>query len=94
MKNVVDANILASISDCDSGIAMNCASSGQITLNELVGRINKILGKNISPVYEKSRAGDIKHSFADIHLAKSKINYTPSVSFEEGLKLTIESYLS
>lgn len=93
VKNVVDANILASISDCDSGIAMNCASSGQITLNELVDRINKILGKNISPVYEESRAGDIKHSFADIHLAKSKINYTPSVSFEEGLKLTIESYL-
>ena len=94
VKNVVDANILASISDCDSGIAMNCASSGQITLNELVGHINKILGKNISPVYEEARAGDIKHSFADIHLAKSKINYTPSVSFEEGLKLTIESYLS
>jgi len=94
VKNVVDANILASISDCDSGIAMNCASSGQITLNELVGHINKILGKNISPVYEKPRAGDIKHSFADIHLAKSKINYTPTVSFEEGLKLTIESYLS
>jgi len=94
VKNVVDANILASISDCDSGIAMNCASSGQITLNELVGHINKILGKNISPVFEEPRAGDIKHSFADIHLAKSKINYTPSVSFEEGLKLTIESYLS
>lgn len=94
VKNVVDANILASISDCDSGIAMNCASSGQITLNELVGHINKILGKNISPVFEEPRAGDIKHSFADIHLAKTKINYTPSVSFEEGLKLTIESYLS
>ena len=94
VKNVVDANILASISDCDSGIVLNCAANGQITLNELVGHINKILGKNVSPIYEQPRAGDIKHSFADIHLAKTKINYNPSVSFEDGLKLTIESYLS
>lgn len=94
VKNVVVANILAAVSDCESGIAMNCAVGGQITLNQLVEHINIILGKNIKPVYREPRAGDIKHSFADIQLAKSKINYNPLISFEEGLKLTIESYIN
>lgn len=92
VKNVVDANILAAVTDCESGIAMNCAAGGQITLNQLVEYINNILGKNIKPVYKEPRAGDIKHSFADIHLAESKIGYIPSVNFEEGLKLTAKSY--
>lgn len=92
VKNVVEANILAALTGCESGIAMNCAAGGQITLNQLVKYINNILGKNIKPVYKDPRAGDIKHSFADIHLAKDKIGYSPSVNFEEGLKLTADSY--
>lgn len=94
VANVVDANILSAFSTCDSGIAMNCACNGQISLNELVRFINKNLNKDVKPTYEKSRAGDIKHSFADIALAESKISYKPKISFEEGLKLTIDSYLS
>jgi UDP-glucose 4-epimerase len=93
ISNVVKANILAALADCDSGITLNCAMNGQITLNELIKYINDILKKNIKPVYKKPRPGDIKHSFADIRLAKNKINYEPSVNFEEGLKLTIDSYL-
>ena len=70
VSNVVEANILAATTDCESGLAMNCAASGQITLNELVKSINRILGKDIKPLYEKPRAGDIKHSFADIGKVK------------------------
>ncbi|MBK6506687.1 MAG: SDR family oxidoreductase [Ignavibacteria bacterium] len=93
VSNVVDANILASSSPCDSAIAINCACSGQITLNELVGHINKLLGKNVKPKYADPRTGDIKHSFADIRMAKEKINFVPSVDFEKGLELTVNSYL-
>lgn len=92
VENVIDANILAATSDCDSGITMNCACHGKITLNNLVKYINENLGKNIQPVYHNARAGDIKHSYADIELAKSKINYTPKIDFQKGLKLTIKSY--
>lgn len=92
VTNVVDANILAATSDCDSGIVMNCAYSGYITLNELVKKINLNLNKEIVPRYEKPRAGDIKHSFADISLAKSKINYLPKINFDNGLKVTIDSF--
>ncbi len=92
ISNVVEANILAATSDCESGISMNCAFSGRVTLNELVKCINEILDKNIKPKYEDPRQGDIKHSFADITLAKNKINFNPSVDFMPGLRLTIESF--
>lgn len=92
VSNVVDANILSATTNCESGIAMNCAFSGFVTLNELVAKINKNLGKDVKPVYENTRAGDIKHSFADIKKAMEKINYKPGVDFETGLKLTIQSF--
>lgn len=92
VSNVVNANILAAFAKCDTGIAMNCAYSGRITLNELVQSINKILKKNIEPVYEKQRPGDIKHSFADINLAKEKIGFNTTIDFETGLNNTIEFF--
>jgi len=92
VRNVIEGNILAATTDCESGIAMNCACHGRITLNELVANINEILGKNVKPIYKESRAGDIKHSFADIHLAETNLRYTPLVNFKEGLRITIDSF--
>lgn len=92
VRNVIEGNILAATIDCESGIAMNCACHGRITLNELVANINEILGKNVKPVYKEPRAGDIKHSFADIDLAGKNLHYKPLVEFKEGLKITIESF--
>lgn len=92
ISNVVQANILAATADCESGISVNCAVSGQITLNELIREMNKLMNKDIKPVYEGPRAGDIKHSYADVNLAEKTLGYKPVVSFQEGLKKTIESY--
>lgn len=92
ISNVVQANILAATADCESGITVNCAVSGQITLNELIREMNKLMNKDIKPVYEGPRAGDIKHSYADVNLAEKTLGYKPVVSFQEGLKKTIESY--
>lgn len=89
--NVVEANLLAATANCDMGVAMNCACHRQITVNELVGHINRILGKNIKPLYTNPRPGEIKHSCADISRAQALLNYKPLVSFEEGLRLTIEA---
>jgi nucleoside-diphosphate-sugar epimerase len=92
VANVVEANILAATKDIGSGLVMNCACHGQITLNELVIQINNLLGKNIETIYAKSREGDIKHSFADIRLIKEKLNFIPNISFTLGLKKTIEFF--
>lgn len=92
VSNVINANILSATSSCDSGISINCACHGYITLNQLVDFINEYLGKKIEPEYLPARAGDIKHSYADISLAKEKIDYYPDIDFQTGLKLTIESF--
>jgi nucleoside-diphosphate-sugar epimerase len=58
----------------------------------MLQQINHITGKDISPIYAESRAGDIKHSQADITRAKEHLGYEPIVSFGEGLRRTIEWY--
>ena len=89
VSNVVEANILAAFKECHTPLLMNCAMHGQITLNELVNRINDLTGNNIEPIYCKPRLGEIKHSFADIDLIKKELNYSPSVSFLNGIGLTL-----
>ncbi|CAN5533445.1 SDR family oxidoreductase [soil metagenome] len=92
IENVINANLLASQCTYETGLTMNCACHERITLNDLVDKINADLGKKVKALYEDPRKGDIKHSFADIDLAKSKIGYEPKVNFEEGLKKTINSF--
>ncbi len=92
IQNTIEVNIRATEADCPPGVVMNAAVHQRTTLNELVAMINKILGKNIQPVYTEPRPGDIKHSFADITRLKETLGYQPSVLFEEGLRRTIAWY--
>ncbi len=61
-----------------------------ITLNELVNKLNVILGKNIEPVYTNPQLGDVKHSMADIALARKVLGFEPGYDFEYGLRKTID----
>ncbi len=90
IANVVEANILATEVDSPPGEVYNCAVHQRITLNELVDAINRIVGKNIQPIYADPRPGDVKHSFADISKIQQQMGYQPKIKFEEGLRLTIE----
>ncbi|OIO40648.1 LPS biosynthesis protein WbpP [Candidatus Pacearchaeota archaeon CG1_02_31_27] len=91
VKNVVNANILALNSlKVHFGETLNIACGRSISINELTELINKFTGKNIKPVYEKPRPGEIKHSLANVDKAKKLIGYKPLYSFEQGLKETIK----
>ena len=92
VKNVVEGNLLAATKDVKSGLVMNCACHGQVTLNELVKQINNLLNKNIEPIYAEPRPGDIKHSFANIELIKKILDFKPTISFLDGLSSTIKFY--
>ena len=92
VQNVVEANLLACTAPGVGGQVFNVACGDRITLNSMLEDINKILGKRIEPIYATPRAGDIKHSQADITRAKEHLGYKPQVSFEEGLRRTIEWY--
>ncbi|MBW6451262.1 MAG: SDR family oxidoreductase [DPANN group archaeon] len=93
IKNVVNANILATkVKENLNGETINVACNERITLNELVNLLNKHLNTNIEPEYVDEKAGDIKHSLADISKAKQLIGYSPITFLEEGLKETIKWY--
>ncbi len=92
VKNVVLANLLACETDAADGEAVNVACGERISLLDLVREINRLLGTNIEPIFEAERAGDVKHSLADISKAERLLGYHPEVDFAEGLDLTI-SYM-
>lgn len=90
VQNNVDANLLACTAPNAAGKMFNVACGERITLNQLVELLNDILGKDIEPVYEEERAGDVKHSLADISLARDIMRYEPEYGFKEGLLKTVE----
>jgi nucleoside-diphosphate-sugar epimerase len=89
IDNVVEANVLAAEGDA-SGVAVNVACGDRITVNELVERINDILGTDINPVYDDPRPGDVRHSMADLDLVGEELGYEPDVEFQDGLERNIE----
>jgi len=92
VANVVEANIRAAeVTEVEKRI-FNIACGQRITVMELVEWINRILGKDIKPVFDPPRPGDIKHSYADISLAQKYLDYQPKVNFEAGLRATIKWY--
>jgi nucleoside-diphosphate-sugar epimerase len=92
VSNVVEANILASKAQDVSGEAFNIACGERTTVNSLVNTINEVLKKNIDPVHDEPRPGDVKNSFAEISKARKMLKYEPLVPFNEGLKKTINWY--
>ncbi len=93
VANVCAGNLLAATAGKQAaGQAMNLAVGDRISLLELVGQINTILGTRIEPVFAPPRAGDVKHSQADTARAQALLGFQPKVTFAEGLARTIEWY--
>jgi nucleoside-diphosphate-sugar epimerase len=92
VANVVDANLLATTAEGASGRVFNIACGACTTLNELLQHVNEILGTGIAAQYTAPRAGDVKHSLADIGAASEILGYEPKVAFRDGLERTIEWY--
>lgn len=91
IDNVVHGNLLACQSDSRAaGKVINLACGDSISLLDLIRDINTLLGTNIEPNFEAPRAGDIKHSCADISLARDLLGFSPVVDFREGLRRTLE----
>jgi len=92
VDNVVQANLLAARAKHTAGEVVNIACGEAVTVNEIISMINAITHKNVKPKYSPPRKGDVKHSLADISLAKKLIGYEPVVSFKAGLELAIDWY--
>ena len=94
IDNVVQANLKAADAPKEAcGKAFNVGSGGAVTVNQVIAAINRALGKAVPAKYVAPRAGDVRHSHADISLAGEMLGYEPAVSFEDGLRKTIEFFL-
>jgi UDP-glucose 4-epimerase len=56
-----------------------------------VKHLNELLGTSLQPVHGPARAGDVRHSLADIALARRDLGFEPQVSFREGLARTLKA---
>jgi nucleoside-diphosphate-sugar epimerase len=92
IDNVVEANLRAAEAEGAAGRSYNIACGVATTLNDVVSVIGQVLGRPIEARHEPERAGDIKHSVADISAARRELGYTAAVSFAEGLRRTIDWY--
>ncbi len=94
VENAVHANLLAARSSRPiKGQTINVACGTRIDVNELAALMAKIVGKpHLAAIHKPERAGDVKHSLADLSRAREVLGYTPIVGFEEGLRPTVEWY--
>lgn len=94
VDNAVHANLLAA--RCEQkigGEVMNVAVGQRVTVNELAAGMAKLMGRpELTPVHKEDRAGDVKHSLAELALTRNIIGYEPIVPFEKGLESTVRWY--
>jgi UDP-glucose 4-epimerase len=90
VDNVVDANLLALESDAGAGEVFNVACGERVTLNAVLDQLRAQTGIDLEPDHQPGRAGEVRHSQADISRARQTFGYRAAVPFAEGLQRTIE----
>ncbi|HZQ24415.1 MAG TPA: SDR family oxidoreductase [Terriglobales bacterium] len=94
VDDVVQANLLAckAVAEEVSGQVFNVAAGSRIDLNQTFQVLKNLTGYNGDVAYAKERAGDVKHSLADISKTQKYLGYKPRFTFEEGLSRTVNWY--
>ena len=90
IDNIVSANLKAAETTNGLGQIINIANGERISLNQLLKELAVLTGKsNVSVDYQPARAGDVKHSLADITRAREWLGYEPQVDLQVGLEKTM-----
>lgn len=94
VTNVVEANLLACHAPAEraAGAVFNIGYGVATSIRELWDRVADLVGVNVEPLHEATRAGDVRHSFASIALAREQLGYIPAVNLVEGLQRTVAYY--
>jgi UDP-N-acetylglucosamine/UDP-N-acetyl-alpha-D-glucosaminouronate 4-epimerase len=92
IENCVEANLLACTAPGAAGQVFNVACAERTTLLDVVNGLSEIVGRPLKAQHAPARAGDIKHSLADITRAREILGYTGKIRFAEGLRRTVDWY--
>jgi UDP-glucose 4-epimerase len=90
VENAVQALCKAATAPGAVGNVYNVGAGGRHHLLDLVRHLNAILGTTLEPVFAPARSGDVRHSQADISLARRDLGYEPLIDFPEGLGRTVD----
>jgi nucleoside-diphosphate-sugar epimerase len=94
VANVVDGTLLALGAQGVPGKVFNIACGERVSVNRLIEELWKLTGKEVEPRYEEARRGEVIHSHADVSRAERELDYRPTFSLAEGLRLTTEYFES
>ncbi|NBO65463.1 MAG: SDR family oxidoreductase, partial [Acidobacteria bacterium] len=92
IENVVDANLRAAHSALAVGAVINVGIGQRVTLNQILAELQKIVGTALDPIMAAPRAGDVRHSLADLTRARKLLGYHPLVDLTLGLRRTVAWY--
>jgi nucleoside-diphosphate-sugar epimerase len=92
VDNVVEACLLAGQADRVGGEVFNVGCGVRISLLEIISRLESLLGRRLTRQHTPARAGDVRHTLADIDKAKRMLGYVPVVEFDEGFRRTVEFF--
>lgn len=94
VDNVVEANILAMKANSGAGEVFNIGCGQGTTLVQLIDRLTDLLEVPLKPVFTGPRAGDVRHSLADVTKARALLGYRPGIDLPTGLGLAMGWYRS
>ena len=92
VENAVEANLLACQAPKAAGEMVNIACGDRVTVAGLAYMIGEIVGNPLEPKTKPARAGDVRHSLADVTRAADVLGYRPRVGLREGLEITVRWY--
>jgi len=94
VTDVVQGVLLACHAKNVSGEVINVANGGRVSLLELVRALQTIFCSNLEPSFGPPREGDVRDSQADIFKARQLLGFSPTVTFDDGLRRTVAWYRS
>jgi UDP-glucose 4-epimerase len=92
IDNVVEANVLAARAPGVAGEVFNVGCGSRVSLLEIAGQLEALLGRKVERRHTPPRPGDVRHTLADVAKAERLLGYRPLVGFDEGFRRTFEYF--
>ncbi|HIC94706.1 MAG TPA: NAD-dependent epimerase/dehydratase family protein [Anaerolineae bacterium] len=89
IDDVVDALVAAATARNVNRCIINVGSGQEVSINELVEKVARATGRDITPLYSPAESGGVSRLVADISLARRKLGFSPKVDLDKGLRLTL-----
>ncbi|HEX7620788.1 MAG TPA: NAD-dependent epimerase/dehydratase family protein [Anaerolineales bacterium] len=90
VNDVVSAMIAAATAPDLNGLVINIGSGKETSIRTLANLVLKVTGSQTNIIYSAKTSGGVSRLCADLSLAAQKLNYKPSISLEEGLRLSLQ----